>query len=121
MTSLLGSASELMAAKVISKKGHCLSSAKNGQFAGRIKVDIQRKIRLLHPQFMDAGPYGCLYAPVFLNLIRLADPLLKYANVCGSPNLCAVAHWLITSGLDRTVLHILDLIKTAFLALSPML
>ena len=32
---------------------------------------------------MGAGPYGGSYAPVFLNLIRLANPLLKYANVCG--------------------------------------
>ena len=34
---------------------------------------------------MGVGPYGCSYAPVFLNLIRLANPLLKYANVCGPP------------------------------------
>ena len=34
---------------------------------------------------MGAGPYGCSYAPVFLKLIRLANPLLKYANVCGPP------------------------------------
>ena len=74
---------------------------------------------------MDARPYGCLYAPVFLNHIWLANLLLKYANVCGPTDLRAVAHWLITSVLDRhtdrTVLHILDLIKTNFLVLSPKL
>ena len=78
MTKLLGLASELMAAEVIFKKSHCLS-------AGRIIVDLQRKIWSLHFQFMGAGPYSCSYAPVFLSLIRLANSLLKYANVCGPP------------------------------------
>ena len=83
---MLGSAAELMAAEVIfKKKGHCLPSAEDGQFEGVIGADLQRKIRSLRLQFMGAGPYGYSYAPVFLNLIRLANPLLKYANICGPP------------------------------------
>ena len=50
---------------------------------------------------MGAGPYGCSYVPVFLNLIRLANPLLKYANVCGPPDLRAVAQRLRTTELDE--------------------
>ena len=50
---------------------------------------------------MGAGPYIGLYAPLLLNLIRLANSLFKYANVCGQPNLLAVAHRLKTSGLER--------------------
>ena len=49
---------------------------------------------------MGAGPYGCS----FLNLIRLASPLLKYANVCGPPDLRAVAHRLRTSELGENFL-----------------
>ena len=87
ITKLLELASELMAAEVISKKikGHFLFRAEDGQSAGEIEVDLQRKIRPLRLQFMGAGPYGCLYASIFLNLIPLANPLLKYANVCGPP------------------------------------
>ena len=66
---------------------------------GGIGVDLQREIRSLRLLFMGADPYGCSYAPVFFNLIRLANPLLKYANVCGPPDLRAVAHRLRTSGL----------------------
>ena len=69
MTKLLGLASELMAVEVSPKKGHCFPGAEDGQFVGGIGVDLQRKIRSLHLQFMGAGPYGCSYAPVFLNLI----------------------------------------------------
>ena len=91
-----------MAAEVIPpKKGHCLPSAEDGQFANGIRADLQRKITSLRLQFMGAGLYGCSYAPVFLNLIRLANPLLKYANVCGSPDLRAVVHRLKTSGLGH--------------------
>ena len=35
------------------------------------------KIRSMRLQFMGAGPYGCSYAPVFLDFIRLVNPLLK--------------------------------------------
>ena len=52
-------------------------------------------------QFMGAGPYGCSYAPVFFNLIRLANPLLKYANVCGPSDVRAVAHRLRTNDLAK--------------------
>ena len=76
----------------LQKKGHYLPSAENGQSAVGIEVDSQRKIRSLRLQFMGAGPYGSSYAPLLLNLIRLANPLLKYANVCGPPDLRAVAH-----------------------------
>ena len=82
MTKLLGLSSELMAAEVISKKnekekGDCLPSAENGQFADGIGLDLQRKIRSLRLQFMGAGPYGGSYAPLLVNLIRLANPLLN--------------------------------------------
>ena len=66
---------------------------------GGIKVDLRRKITSMHLQFIRAGRYGCSYAPVFLYLVRLANPLLKYANVCGPPDLSAVAHRLRTSVL----------------------
>ena len=59
------------------KKGYCLSSSEIGRSAGGIGADLQRKIRSRHIQFMGAGQHGCLYAPVFLNVIRLANPLLK--------------------------------------------
>ena len=102
MTKLLGLSSERMAAEVISKKkGHCLPSAKDGQSAVEIGVDLQRKIRSLRLQFMGAGPYGSSFAPLLLNLIRLANPLLKYANVCDPPDLRAVAHRLRTSVLGH--------------------
>ena len=52
-------------------------------------------------QFMGACPCGCSYAPIFLNLIRLANPLLKYANVCGLSDLRAVAHRLRTNALKE--------------------
>ena len=39
---------------------------------------------------MGAGPYGSLYEPVFFNLIQLANPLLKFANVCSPLDLHAV-------------------------------
>ena len=56
-TKLLGLASKLIAAKVISKKmSHCLPNAEDGQFA--LGVDLQRKIRSLRLPFMSAGPYG---------------------------------------------------------------
>ena len=101
LTKLLRSASELMAAEVISKekKGHGLPSAEDGQSAGSIGADVPRKIRSLRLQFMCAGPYGCSYAAVFLKLIRLANPLLKYANICSPPDLRAVAHLLKTTVL----------------------
>ena len=51
---------------------------------------------------MGAGPYGGSYAPPLLNVIRLANPLLKYVNVCGPPDLRAEAHWLRSSELDGT-------------------
>ena len=71
MTKLLGLASERMAAEVISqkKKNHFLPSAEDGQSAVGIRVDLQRKIRSLHLQFMGVGPYGGSYAPLLLNLI----------------------------------------------------
>ena len=80
MVKLLGSASELMEAEVISKreKKVIASPVPKLASAGGIGVDIQKKIRprrLL--QFMGADQYGCSYAPVFLNVIRLANPLLK--------------------------------------------
>ena len=50
---------------------------------------------------MGTGPYGCSNAPVFLNLIWLANPLLKYANVCGPPDLRAVANQLRINVLDN--------------------
>ena len=105
---LLGFASELVAAEVISKnkKGHCLSSAEDGQFEGGIGVDLQRKIRSLRLQFMGAGPCGCSCAPVFLNLIRLANPLFKYANVHGPPDLRAMAHRLRASALTYALFEI---------------
>ena len=57
MTMSLGLASDLMAAKVISKKeGHSLPSAEDGQLAGRIGVNLQRKIKSLRLQFTGAGP-----------------------------------------------------------------
>ena len=59
------------------KKGYCLPSSEIGRSAGGIGADLQRKLRSRHLQFMGAGQYGCLYAPVFLNFIRLANPLLK--------------------------------------------
>ena len=50
MTKLLGLASELMAAEVISKKNYCLPSTEDGQSAGGIGADLQRKIRsFAHP------------------------------------------------------------------------
>ena len=67
MTKLLGSASELMAAGVISKKAKkkcdCFSCAEDGQSASRIGIDLQTKISLLCFQFMGSGPYGCSYQP----------------------------------------------------------
>ena len=69
MTKMLRLSSERMAAEVISKK----------------KVDLQGKIRSLCLQFLGASPYGDSHAPLLLNSIRLANPLLKYANVCGPP------------------------------------
>ena len=102
MTKLLGLASERMAAEAISiKKGHCLPGAEDGQSAVGIGVDLQKKIRSLRLQFMGAGPYGASYAPLLLNLIRLADPLFECANVCGPPELRAVVHRLRTSALAR--------------------
>ena len=52
-------------------------------------------------QFVGAGRYGCSCTPVFLILIRLANPLLKYADVCGPLDLRAVVHRLRTSDLER--------------------
>ena len=93
MTKLQGLSSERMAAKVISKKKViCFPSAEDGQSAVGIGVDLQKKICSLRLQFMGAGPYGGSYAPLLLNLIRLADSLLKYANVYGPLDLSAVAH-----------------------------
>ena len=108
MTKLMGLSSERVTAEVISKKkqGHCLPSADDGQSAVGIVVDLQRKIRSLRLQFMGAGPYGGSYAPPLLNLIRLANPLLKYANVCGPPGLRAVAHRLRTSGIAGIIVGI---------------
>ena len=58
VTKLLGLASELIAAEVISKnKNDSLSpNVEDGQSV--VGVDLQRKIRLLHLPFMGAGPYG---------------------------------------------------------------
>ena len=56
MTKLLGLFSYRRAVEVISKKRKKRSSP--GQVAVGIVVDLQRKIRLLRLQFMDAGPYG---------------------------------------------------------------
>ena len=40
--------------------------------------DLQkRKNRSRHLEFMGAGQYSCSYASVFLNFIRLANPMLK--------------------------------------------
>ena len=83
----------------IEKKGHYLPSPEDGQYEGGIGAVLQRIIKSMRLQFMGAGPYDCSYAPVFLKLIRLANPLLKYANVCGPPDLLAVAHRLRTSAL----------------------
>ena len=78
MTKLLGLASELMAAEMIfKKKDHCFPSAKDGQFADGIGVNLRRKIRSFRLQFVGAGPYCCSNAPVFLNPIRLANLLFK--------------------------------------------
>ena len=49
---------------------------------------------------MGAGPCGCSCGPVFLNLIRHANPSLKYADGGSLPDLRTVAHRLRTSGLD---------------------
>ena len=46
---------------------------------------------------MGASPYGGSYAPLLLNLIRLANPLLNNTKVCGPPDLRAVAHRLRSS------------------------
>ena len=102
MTMLLGLASHGCGGN-FQKKGHCLPSAENCQFAGGIGVDLQRKIGSLLLQFKGAGPCGCSCAPVFLNLIRHANPFSKYAEVRGSPDLLAVAHRLRTSVLDLVV------------------
>ena len=103
MTNLLGFSSERIAAEVILKKTLLPLKCRGwslGQSAAQIGVDLQRKIRSLRLQFMGAGPYGGSYAPLLLNLIRLANPLLKYANVCVSPNLRTVAHRLRTSDIN---------------------
>ena len=94
--------SERMAAEVISKKSHCFPSAENGQSAVDIGADLRGKIRSLRLQLMGAGPYVGSYAPLLLKLIRLANPLLKYANVGGPPDLRAVAHRLRIIKLDRS-------------------
>ena len=55
---------------------------------------------------MGAGPYGGSCAPLLLNLIRLANPFLKYANVCGPPVMVrcrAVAQRLRTSALVNSM------------------
>ena len=101
MTKLLGSASELLTAEVISKnrkKGHCLPSAEYDQSAGVMGADLQMKIRPLRLQFMGAGQYGCSYASG-ISQPHSTNPLLKYTSVCGPPDLRAVARRLRTSGL----------------------
>ena len=76
VTTLLGLASELIAAEVISKKNDSLPpNAEDGQSV--VEVDLQRKIWSLRLPFMGAGPYGGSYAPLLLKLIRLANPFLK--------------------------------------------
>ena len=56
ITMSLGLASDLREAEVISKqKSHFVLSAEDGQFAGGIGVDLQRKIRSLRLQFMGAS------------------------------------------------------------------
>ena len=77
VTKLLGLASELIAAEVISKnKNDSLPpNAEDGQSA--VGVDLQRKIRSLRLPFVGAGPYGDSYAPLLLNPIQLANSLLK--------------------------------------------
>ena len=80
------------------QKEIALPSAEDDQSTAGIGVDLQGKIRSLCLQFMGTGPYGCSYAPVFLNFIRLANPLLKLPNVCGPPDLRAVAHRLTCCG-----------------------
>ena len=69
---------------------------------------MQRKIRT-----MGAGPYGCSYVPVFLNIIQLSNPLLKYANAGGPSDLYAMAHWLKASGLEA-----LSLMWSSIIAIS---
>ena len=72
VTTLLGLASELIAVEVISKKKNdsLPPNAEDGQSA--VGVDLQRKIWSLRLPFMGASPYGGSYAPLLLNLIRLA-------------------------------------------------
>ena len=54
--------------------------------------------RSLRLHFTDAGPYGSLYGPIFLNLIWHANrysackSIIRHANVGGPPDLRAVAH-----------------------------
>ena len=109
MTMSLGSASDPAAEVISKKKDHCLPSAENGRFACGIRVDLQRKIMSLHLQFMGAGPCGCSCGPVFLNLIRHANPSLKYADVRGPPVLRAVAYRLTTSALACSIREIISI------------
>ena len=81
-----------------------------------VKLTSKTK-KLLLLQF-TGWPYDCSYGPVFLNLIRHANPFSKYTEVrgpphlhamanlcikipsCGPPDLHDVAHWLRTTGLE---------------------
>ena len=47
------------------------------------------------------GLYDCSYGPVFLNLIRYANPFSKCADVRGPPDLHSVAQQLRTTGLKE--------------------
>ena len=56
------------------------------------EVDFQKEKKSLCLYFTGIGAYGCLYRPVFLNLIRHANLFSKYTDVRGPPDLRAVAH-----------------------------
>ena len=57
---------------------------------------ISKKKRSLALQVTGTDPYG----PIFLNLIWHPNPLSKYTEVRGPPDLYAVAHRLRTSDLQ---------------------
>ena len=108
------------------KKVICLPSAEDGQCAVGIGVNLQKKIRSLRLQFMGAGPYGGSYAPLLLNLIRLANPSLKYPNVCGPPvenQWSSWSYWCFVaeSTFKANPASKLSSIKTLFQFLSPLI
>ena len=119
MTKLLRLASEIMAAQVIStkkkviakKKGYCLPNTEDGQSTGEIGVDLQRIIMSLRLQLESAGPYGSSYAPIFLNLNRLASPIIKVGKRLWTTRITCCGLRLRTSGLD--ILGFFTLVVTA--------